>query len=109
MSVAMLMQSPLATGLFARAIIQSGPGLFSTNALSGGTPLSEGEKRGVQFAEAKGAASLAELRALTPEQLLAPSDGAVLIEGVDLYREDDDGQIRRVRQGVQAQPGRTDL
>ena len=29
--------------------------------------------------------------------------------GVDLYREDDDGQIRRVRQGVQAQPGRTDL
>ena len=29
--------------------------------------------------------------------------------GVDLYCEDDDGQIRRVRQGVQAQPGRTDL
>ena len=29
--------------------------------------------------------------------------------GVDLYREDDDGQIWRVRQGVQAQPGRTDL
>ena len=29
--------------------------------------------------------------------------------GVDLYREDDDGQIRRVWQGVQAQPGSTDL
>ena len=29
--------------------------------------------------------------------------------GVDLYREDDDGQIWLVRQGVQAQPGRTDL
>ena len=29
--------------------------------------------------------------------------------GVDLYCEDDDGQIRRMRQGVQAQPGRTDL
>ena len=29
--------------------------------------------------------------------------------GVDLYCEDDDGQIRLVRQGVQAQPGRTDL
>ena len=29
--------------------------------------------------------------------------------GVDLYHEDDDGQILRVRQGVQAHPGRTDL
>ena len=29
--------------------------------------------------------------------------------GVDLYFEDDDGEIWRVRQGVQAQPGRTDL
>ena len=29
--------------------------------------------------------------------------------GVDLYHEDDDGQIWLVRQGVQAQPGRTDL
>lgn len=29
--------------------------------------------------------------------------------GVDLYCEDDDGEIWRVRQGVQAQPGRTDF
>ena len=29
--------------------------------------------------------------------------------GVDLYCEDDDGEIWRVRQGVQAQPGRTNL
>ena len=29
--------------------------------------------------------------------------------GVDLYHEDDDGQIWLVRQGVQAHPGRTDL
>ena len=29
--------------------------------------------------------------------------------GVDLYREDDDGEIHLVRQGVQVQPGRTDL
>ena len=29
--------------------------------------------------------------------------------GVDLYHEDDDGEMRLVRQGVQAQPGRTDL
>ena len=26
--------------------------------------------------------------------------------GVDLYREDDDGEIPLVRQGVQVQPGR---
>ena len=29
--------------------------------------------------------------------------------GVDIYCEDDDGEIRRVRQGVQAKPGRTDV
>ena len=29
--------------------------------------------------------------------------------GVDIYCEDSDGEIRRVRQGVQAQPGRTDV
>ena len=29
--------------------------------------------------------------------------------GVDLFCEDHDGQIWRMRQGVQAQPGRTDL
>jgi len=76
MSVSMVMQSHLAKGLFARAIIQSGPGLFSSSALSSGTPLSEGEKRGVQFAEVKGVSSLTELRALTPEQLMAREEGA---------------------------------
>ena len=29
--------------------------------------------------------------------------------GVDIYFEDSDGEIRRVRQGVQAKPGRTDV
>ncbi len=75
MSVAMLMHSPLAEGLFARAIIQSGPGLFSHSASIQGTPLARGEAMGVQFAEAKGAESLAALRAMTPEALMA-SDGA---------------------------------
>lgn len=71
----MLMQSPLAKGLFARAIIQSGPGLFPSG-MTAGTPLAEAEKRGVQFAKAKGVSTLAELRALTPEQLMAPAQGA---------------------------------
>ena len=75
MSVAMLMQSPLTEGLFAPAIIQSGPGLFP-GSITSGTSLGEGEKLGVRFGEAKGASSLAELRALTPEQLMAPTEGA---------------------------------
>lgn len=76
MSVGLLMQSPLAKGLFARAIIQSGPGLFSSTALSSGMSLENGEKQGVRFAEGKGVSSLAELRALTPEQLMAPMKNA---------------------------------
>jgi para-nitrobenzyl esterase len=74
-SVAMLMQSPLAEGLFNRAIIQSGPGLFSSNALSGGTSLEEAEEAGLQFAEAKGAVSLSELRAMPLEALLEVPQG----------------------------------
>jgi para-nitrobenzyl esterase len=70
MSVGMLMQSPLAEGLFARAIIQSGPGLFPGNFLGGNTSLKEAEQAGLRFAEAKGAMSLADLRALPPEKLL---------------------------------------
>lgn len=75
MSVAMLMQSPLSQGLFTRAIIQSGPGLFSANALSGGTSLKEAEQAGLQFAEAKGASSLSELRAMPAEALLKVPQG----------------------------------
>lgn len=65
-SVHALIASPLAKGLFHRAIAQSG---------SGGIPrwrsLSEGEAMGVRFADAAGAKTLAELRALTPEQIAA--------------------------------------
>jgi para-nitrobenzyl esterase len=64
MSVAMLMQSPLTEGLFKRAIIQSGPGLFPAGTLSGNTPLTEAEQAGVRFAGARGAATLADLRAM---------------------------------------------
>ena len=75
MSVAMLMHSHLSKGLFARAIIQSGPGLFSVHPLFGVTPLSNGEDQGTRFAEAIGGSSLAQLRALTPEELNKPVQG----------------------------------
>ena len=75
MSVAMQMHSQLSKGSFARAIIQSGPGLFSTSPLFRVAPLSMMENQGVRFAKAKGAASLAELRALTHEELMAPAEG----------------------------------
>lgn len=64
MSVAALMRSPLAKGLFARAIAQSGPGLFGPNALGAGATLRDREEAGVKFAHALGASSLAALRAL---------------------------------------------
>lgn len=70
MSVAYLMQSPLAEGLFARAVIQSGPGLFSPGTISSGNLLEAGEQAGMKFAEAKGAATIAELRAMSPKTLL---------------------------------------
>ena len=63
-SVAALMRSPQAAGLFARGIAQSGPGLFARNAFGAGDTLPEREAAGVKFAQAKGASSLADLRAL---------------------------------------------
>ena len=64
MSVAALMRSPQAKGLFARAIALSGPGLFGPGALGGNATLKEREDAGIAYAKARGAASLAELRAL---------------------------------------------
>jgi len=63
-SVADLMRSPLAKGLFARAIAESGPGLFPENLMGGAVTLEQREQQGVKYAESKGAHSLAELRAI---------------------------------------------
>jgi len=63
-SVADLMRSPLAKGMFARAIAQSGPGLFAGNSFGAGATLQDREAAGVKFAQTLGAQSLAELRAL---------------------------------------------
>ena len=64
LSVAALMRSPLAKGLFARAVAQSGPGLFARNAFGAGSTLRDREAAGVKFAQSLGASSLTALRAL---------------------------------------------
>ena len=72
-SVYDLMQSPLAKGLFARAIAESGRFLFASPGDSQLT-LADREQMGVRWAESKGAHSLADLRALTPDVLFKPPD-----------------------------------
>jgi len=66
MSVVNLMESPLARGLFARAIAQSGAGLVLPPA-----SLADAERQGLDFARAKGAAGLAELRAMPADKIVA--------------------------------------
>ena len=88
LSVAALMRSPMAKGLFARAIAQSGPGLFGPNAFGAGATLGDREAAGVKFAQALGASSVAALRALPATAFYGPaapqlpggifSDGAVV-------------------------------
>ncbi|MGO8816748.1 MAG: carboxylesterase/lipase family protein [Terriglobia bacterium] len=73
MSVHDLTASPLARGLFQRAIVESGGSSIGR----GGIPLrphslAEAEAAGQKFAEAKGAKSLAELRAMSWQKLIEP-------------------------------------
>jgi len=63
-----LTASPLAKGLLHRAIAQSGSGVTSGSARR----LADAEAEGAKFAEAKGARSLAELRAMSWQELMAP-------------------------------------
>ncbi len=70
LSVEALMESPLSEGLFSRAIIQSGPGLLPAGLLDSAKTLEEAEKAGLTFAQAVGASSLADLRALPAGDLL---------------------------------------
>lgn len=69
-SAALLAESPLADGLFARVVLQSGPGLFPPGGPGGAAPLEEAEREGERFARALGAPTLAALRALPAEALL---------------------------------------
>lgn len=68
MAVHTLIASPLAAGLIHRGIAESGG-----SSLGGSSSrLADAEKEGVQFAEQKGASSLADLRAMSAEQVAAP-------------------------------------
>ena len=69
MAVHALVASPLAKGLFRRAIVESG------GSAAGGfnRELAEAEQSGIRFAEQHGAGNLTALRAMTPEQLAAPA------------------------------------
>src|SRR5262245_13899895 len=70
MSVSVQMASPLAKGLFARAIGESGAFFPSSGRM---TTRAESEQNGVRFAEAVHAPSLAALRALSATELLEMS------------------------------------
>jgi para-nitrobenzyl esterase len=67
--VSLLMVSPLAKGLFARAIGESGGALTPIPAF-GPKPLAVGEADGLKFGQALGASSLAELRAKSAQDVL---------------------------------------
>jgi para-nitrobenzyl esterase len=72
MSVHALIGSPLARGLFQRAIVESGGSSLGGGMTMGGRTLADAETAGVRFAESKGVHSLAELRALTWQKLIEP-------------------------------------
>lgn len=72
-SVWLLMQSPLARGLFERAIVMSGPAVIPARAITGRGSLASAEREGRQFAATLGAHSAAELRAVPAEKILKAS------------------------------------
>jgi para-nitrobenzyl esterase len=91
MAVSGLMASPLAKGLFIRAIGESGS-LFDspTRRLS---PLAEAEIGGLAFARRLGVATLAELRALRADAILAAAPGVgfwPIVDGHFLPRAPDE-------------------
>jgi len=82
MAVHDLTASPLAKGLFHRAIAQSGGSTVGGIGINmEPTPLAAAEAEGQKFTEAKGAHSLAELRALSWQKILEPIPGANPMSG----------------------------
>ncbi len=76
-SVSALMASPLAKGLFHRAIGESGAYFPGPQATLPSLPLRETEKFGITFAQSVGADSLAALRAKSAEDILRAVTGAL--------------------------------
>jgi para-nitrobenzyl esterase len=83
-SVSILMASPLAAGLFQRAIGESG-GMFEPMQLAPNYQLSNAEHDGVDYAASVGAHSLAELRALPADALLNGKAGAISHPVIEPY------------------------
>jgi para-nitrobenzyl esterase len=73
-SVWLLMQSPLAQGLFERAIVMSGPAVIPSPAITAGISLTAAEEQGEKFAAGLGARSIDELRALPAEKITQNSE-----------------------------------
>ena len=69
-SVSALMASPLARGLFHKAIGESGAYMAADSSALPLKPLADAEQQGVRFAAALGADSLAALRAKSADELL---------------------------------------
>jgi para-nitrobenzyl esterase len=72
-SVWLLMQSPLARGLFERAIIMSGPAVIPARVITGDRSLAAAEKQGAKVAAKLGVQSLEQLRALPAEKIIQDS------------------------------------
>ncbi|MET3471212.1 para-nitrobenzyl esterase [Novosphingobium sp. 1529] len=68
MSVALLQISPMARGLFARAVAMSGSPF---GGMLGPAPLAEGEAQGLALQQELGATSLAQLRTLPGDRIIA--------------------------------------
>ena len=83
MSVSMLMASPLAKGLFQRAIGESG-GLFEPLQLAPKYLLANAERDGEKYAVSLGAASVQELRRL-PASLLSGNAGGISHPVIEPY------------------------
>jgi para-nitrobenzyl esterase len=74
-----LVTSPLAKGLFQRAIAESGASMLPGPL--GGTDLAEAESGGIKAGKALNANSLADLRKLPAEELLKQNNGRPIIDG----------------------------
>jgi para-nitrobenzyl esterase len=82
-AVSALMASPLASGLFCRAIGESGAMFPTPSRLP--APLDAAERAGLDFARKVGAGTVAELRSKSAEEILAASPGLGFRPIVDGY------------------------
>ena len=83
-SISVLMASPLAKGLFQRAIAESG-GMFEPLALAPDYQLANAEKSGEAYAQSLGATSLAALRALPAQAFLTEKGASISHPVIDGY------------------------